>query len=44
MQDPNSHVRFYTARALGMLGDERALPVLVKAKAEDTDPITDTQS
>lgn len=44
MQDPDSHVRFYTARALGKLGDERALPVLQRSVEIDTEPIPDTRS
>ena len=44
MDDPDSHVRFYTARALGRLGDERALSVLQRAVERDTEPITDTGS
>jgi HEAT repeat protein len=44
MDSPDPHVRYYTARALGRLGDRRALPVLERAVAADTAPITDTQS
>jgi HEAT repeat protein len=44
MQDPDPHVRFYTARALGKLGDRRALPVLEWAEANDAAPIDDTRS
>ena len=44
MSQPDSHVRFYAARALGKLGDERALPVLEWARDNDTTPITDTKS
>ena len=44
MQHPDAHVRFYTARALGRLGDVRALPALAWAVAHDTLPITDTKS
>ncbi len=44
MSQPDSHVRFYTARALGKLGDKRALPVLEWAQDNDTTPITDTKS
>ena len=41
---PHSHVRFYAARALGNLGDDRAIPVLEWARDNDTTPITDTKS
>jgi|GEM_PF-5179748 len=44
MSQPDSHVRFYAARALGKLGDKRALPVLEGARDNDTTPITDTKS
>lgn len=44
MSQPNSHVRFYAARALGKLGDERTLPVLERARDNDTTPITDAKS
>jgi HEAT repeat protein len=42
MQNPDKHVRYYTARALGKLGDERALPVLKNAVENDTEKFTDT--
>ena len=44
MEHPDSHVRFYAARALGKLGDARALPALERALDNDIEPITDTQS
>ena len=44
MDNPDSHVRFYTARALGKLGDSRALPALERAVTTDTTLITDAQS
>ena len=44
MDYPDPHVRFYSARALGKLGDRRALPVLQRAVQADTVRITDTQS
>ncbi len=44
MDNPDPHVRFYSARALGKLGDRCALTVLRRAVDTDTIPITDTQS
>ena len=44
MENPSPHVRFYVARALGKLADDRALPVLERAMAYDTVPILDTHS
>ena len=44
MEDPDGHVRYYAARALGKLGDAQALPVLERAKADDTTEITDSKS
>jgi HEAT repeat protein len=44
MTHPDQHVRFYVARALGKLGDSRALSVLEWARDHDTTPITDTES
>ncbi len=44
MGDPDPHVRFYVARALGRLGDRRALPCLERARDTDTAPITDARS
>jgi HEAT repeat protein len=44
MGHPDPHVRFYSVRALGKLGDRRALPILQRAVEADTVPIMDTQS
>jgi HEAT repeat protein len=44
MDNPDSHVRFYSARALGKLGDRRALPVLEQAVINDTTLIVDTRN
>ncbi|MEP7285085.1 MAG: HEAT repeat domain-containing protein [Chloroflexota bacterium] len=44
MDNPNPHVRFYAARALGKLADDRALSVLEHAIVHDTEPILDTNS
>lgn len=44
MKHPDSHARFYAARALGKLGDRRALPILEWARDHDTEPITDSGS
>jgi HEAT repeat protein len=44
MQNSDPHVRYYTARALGKIGDQRAIPVLERATANDRAPILDTKS
>jgi HEAT repeat protein len=44
MRNPDAHIRYYTARALGRIGDERAVPVLEWAAANDRVPILDTKS
>jgi HEAT repeat protein len=40
----DSSLRFYATRALGKLGDERALPALEWARDHDTQPILDRKS
>ncbi len=44
LQDRDPSVRFYVARALGKLGDKRALPALEWTRTHDTEPILDRKS
>ena len=44
MKDPNPRVRFYSARALGKIGDSRAIPALENAVWKDTMPLTGSKS
>jgi HEAT repeat protein len=44
LYDPDPSVRFYTGRALGKLGDKRALPILEWVREHDTQPILDRKS
>ena len=44
MTSRSPRVRFYSARALGKIGDKRAIPVLKKASREDTKPLTGAKS
>jgi HEAT repeat protein len=44
LSDPDPGMRFYAARALGKLGDRRALPALEWAREADTERIVDRKS
>jgi HEAT repeat protein len=44
LSDSDPGIRFYAARALGKLGDRRALPALERAREVDTERIVDRKS